>query len=207
MQILLALEFAGENIAVVQFAQVLALTEPLLGLADHEANVLRTPRDLLRYGLDEGEVAVDAEGVQGARERADGPFAEGVLLAAQLVAQAERAHALGAQLRQARVQELAVRAELRVGRVAQAEHAVAHVLQRARVVEDGVLSGQLGGGRRILWIQFVLLLHFVQVLFKLLLAKRKRPHFTELKLIMWMLTLLYCEIKLKLVTCFSDKFW
>jgi len=118
LQILLAPEFARENIAVVQFAQALALGEPLLGLADHEAHVLRTPRDLLGYGVDEGEVAVEAEGVEGAPERADGPLAERVLLAAQLVAQAERAHALGAQLRQARVQPLAVRAELRVRRVA-----------------------------------------------------------------------------------------
>ena len=74
MQIPLAPELAGEHIAVVHFAEALALREPLPGLADHEAHALRTPRHLLGHGGDEGEVcAVEAEGVEGARERAHRP--------------------------------------------------------------------------------------------------------------------------------------
>lgn len=72
----------------MQLAQVLAEAVLLLGLVDHEPDVLRTPGDFLGYGLDEGQVNVDAEGIESTPEGADGPLAEGVLLATELIAQA-----------------------------------------------------------------------------------------------------------------------
>lgn len=90
----------------------------LLGLIDHESDVLRTPGDFLGYGLDESQVNVNTEGIESTLEGADGPLAEGVLLATEFIAQAYFVDALGAKFRQRCVEEFAIRAEFRVGRVA-----------------------------------------------------------------------------------------